>query len=70
MAVVTRVRESALRASSETARPLEAGRTLVDLFFDRAARWSHRPALRYTDGGLWRVISWAEYGDMEEMYVR
>jgi len=63
MAVLTRVRESAVRASPETAPPLEPGRTLVDMFFDRVARWSHRPALRYMDGGHWRVISWAEYGD-------
>jgi hypothetical protein len=70
MAVLTRVRESALRTSPETAPPLEAGRTLVDLFFDRVARWSPRPALCYMDGGHWRVISWGEYGDVEEMYVR
>jgi hypothetical protein len=70
MAVLTRVRESAVRASPEAAPPLEPGRTLVDLFFDRVARWSQRPALRYMDGGHWRVISWAEYGDVEEMYLR
>src|SRR5512132_2673517 len=42
---------------------MEPGRTLVDLFFDRVARWSERPALRYVDGDEWRAISWAEYGD-------
>lgn len=70
MAILTRVRESAFRTSPETAPPLEPGRTLVDLFFDRVARWSQRPALRYMAGRHWRVISWAESGDVEEMYVR
>jgi hypothetical protein len=70
VAVLTRVRESAVRASPESAPPLEPGRTLVDLFFDRVARWSQRPAVRYMDGDLWRVISWAGYDDVEEMYVR
>jgi long-chain acyl-CoA synthetase len=41
---------------------MEADRTLVDLFFDRAARWSERPALRYWQDGAWRPVSWAEYG--------
>jgi hypothetical protein len=70
VAVLTCVRESAVRASPESAPPLEPGRTLVDLFFDRVACWSQRPAVRYMDGDLWRVISWAEYGDVEEVYVR
>jgi long-chain acyl-CoA synthetase len=50
------------RAHPEAAPPLEAGRTLVDLFFDRASRWSERPALRYVHEGEWRPVSWAEYG--------
>jgi hypothetical protein len=70
VAVLTCVRESAVRASPESAPPLEPGRTLVDLFVDRVACWSQRPAVRYMDGDLWRVISWAEYGDVEEVYVR
>jgi hypothetical protein len=70
VAVLTRVREPAVRASPESAPPLEPGRTLVDLFFDRVGRRSQRPAVRYMDGDRWRVISWAEYGDVEEMYVR
>jgi hypothetical protein len=69
MAVLTRMRESAFRTSPETAPPREPGRILVDLSFDRVARSSQRPALRYMDGGHWRVTSWAEYGDVEEMYV-
>ena len=65
MAVSTspmRARVFARRARPEAAPPLEAGRTLVDLFFDRAARWSERPALRYVHEGEWRPVSWAEYG--------
>jgi long-chain acyl-CoA synthetase len=41
---------------------MEADRTLVDLFFDRAARWSDRPALRYRAGSEWRTVTWSEYG--------
>jgi long-chain acyl-CoA synthetase len=41
---------------------MEADRTLVDLFFDRAARWSERPALRYRPDGAWQTVTWAEYG--------
>lgn len=41
---------------------MEADRTLVDLFFDRAARWSERPALRYRAGDEWQAVTWAEYG--------
>jgi long-chain acyl-CoA synthetase len=63
MAVVTRMRALAGRTAPETAPPLEAGRTLVDLFFDRVARWSERPALRHMDGGAWRVITWGHYGE-------
>ena len=65
MAVLTPTRAKVLerRAGREAAPPMEAGRTLVDLFFDRVARWSQRPALRYVDGGVWRAITWAEYGD-------
>jgi long-chain acyl-CoA synthetase len=65
MAVLTPMRAKVLerRAGPEAAPPMEAGRTLVDLFFDRVARWSQRPALRYVDGGVWRAITWAEYGN-------
>jgi long-chain acyl-CoA synthetase len=42
--------------------PIEAGNTLVDLFFDRAARWSDRPALRHWEDGAWQTMTWAEYG--------
>jgi long-chain acyl-CoA synthetase len=41
---------------------MEADRTLVDLFFDRANRWSERPALRYRPDGAWQTVTWAEYG--------
>lgn len=50
------------RSAIEAAPPMEAGDTLVDLFFDRAARWSHRPALRHWQDGAWRTMTWAEYG--------
>ena len=65
MTVLTPMRARVLerRAGREPAPAMETGRTLVDLFFDRAGRWSQRPALRYMDGGAWRAISWAEYGD-------
>lgn len=42
--------------------PLQAGRTLVDLFFDRVDRWPDRTALRRREGGVWKTISWHEYG--------
>src|SRR5690606_2563747 len=42
--------------------PLQAGRTLVDLFFDRVDRWPDRTALRRRDGDSWQAISWHEYG--------
>jgi long-chain acyl-CoA synthetase len=42
--------------------PLQAGRTLVDLFFDRVDRWPNRTALRRREGGVWQAISWHEYG--------
>jgi long-subunit acyl-CoA synthetase (AMP-forming) len=41
---------------------MRAGDTLVDLFFDRAARWSHRPALRHWQDDAWQTMTWAEYG--------
>jgi long-chain acyl-CoA synthetase len=50
------------RAGRQEAPPLDAGHTLVDLFFDRVARWSERPALRFSDDGGWRAISWGDYG--------
>jgi hypothetical protein len=42
MAVLTPMRAKVLerRAGSEAAPPMEAGRTRVDLFLDRVARWS------------------------------
>src|SRR4029453_6115699 len=46
----------------EAAPSMEAGDTLVDLFFDRAARWSERPALRHWEHGAWQTMTWAEYG--------
>jgi long-chain acyl-CoA synthetase len=65
MAVLTPMRARVLerRVGQEAVPPMEVGRTLVDLFFDRVTRWSHRRALRYMDGGVWRAISWADYGD-------
>ena len=57
-----RVGVFARRAQPEEAPPMEAGRTLVDLFYDRAARWSERTALRYVREGAWEAVSWAEYG--------
>jgi long-subunit acyl-CoA synthetase (AMP-forming) len=56
------VRSLGRRVVGEAAPPMEAGRTLVDLFFDRVARWSQRPALRFWRGGGWRVVTWADYG--------
>ena len=50
------------RSHREEAPPLEAGQTLVDLFFDRAQRWSDRTALRYAEGDGWKPVTWAEYG--------
>jgi long-chain acyl-CoA synthetase len=50
------------RVGDEAAPPLESSETLVDLFFDRARRWSDRPALRYAEDGDWHVVSWDEYG--------
>jgi long-chain acyl-CoA synthetase len=50
------------RAGRQEAPPLDAGQTLVDLFFDRVARWSDRPALRFSDNGEWRAITWDDYG--------
>ena len=64
MSVVTS-RGSSLRVRRrlpEAAPPLDADGTLVDLFFDRVARWSDRPALRYRHGDVWEVVSWAGYG--------
>jgi hypothetical protein len=56
----------ARRTNLAAAPPMGAGRTLVDLFFDRAAHWSERPALRHMDGG---VID--RFRDLvEEMYAR
>jgi long-chain acyl-CoA synthetase len=49
-------------APPEEAPPLESGRTLVDLFFDRVERWPERPALRHAQDGQWEPITWADYG--------
>jgi long-chain acyl-CoA synthetase len=46
----------------EPAPPPDPGETLVDLFFDRVARWSDRVALRHVREGEWASITWAEYG--------
>jgi long-chain acyl-CoA synthetase len=63
MAVLTpRGPEPLGRSHHEVAPPMEADRTLVDLFFDRAARWSERPALRHRRDGAWLTVTWAEYG--------
>jgi hypothetical protein len=64
MALLTprRARSSGPPTPVEAAPPLEAGDTLVDLFFDRAARWSERPALRHWQDGAWQTMTWAEYG--------
>jgi len=53
--LLTPVRDRVLerRADREPAPPLEPGRTLVDLFLDRVARWSERAALRYVEGGIY-----------------
>ena len=64
MAVLTPrgARSSGSPTPVEAAPPMEAGDTLVDLFFDRAARWSERPALRHWEHGAWQTMTWAEYG--------
>ncbi|MGH9235134.1 MAG: AMP-dependent synthetase/ligase [Acidimicrobiales bacterium] len=64
MDVLTPVREKlgGRWARPEEAPPLESGRTLVDLFFDRVDRWPERPALRHVQDGEWRPITWTEYG--------
>jgi long-chain acyl-CoA synthetase len=51
------------RTPPEAAPPLDADGTLVDLFFDRVARWPDRPALRYRHGDAWEVVTWAGYGE-------
>jgi long-chain acyl-CoA synthetase len=56
------LRALGLRTKPEQAPPLEAGRTLVDLFFDRAARWPDRSALRHAEGDIWQSITWVAYG--------
>jgi long-chain acyl-CoA synthetase len=61
MAVITEMRP--WRRVEVEAPPFEAGRTIVDLFFDRVARWPDRPALRRREGDEWVSISWREYGD-------
>jgi long-chain acyl-CoA synthetase len=40
----------------------DAGQTLVELFFDRVARWPDRVALRHVHDDEWTPITWAEYG--------
>jgi long-subunit acyl-CoA synthetase (AMP-forming) len=51
------------RRGGPVAPPVPPGGTLVDLFFDRAARWPDRPALRHVEDGEWRTVTWAAYGD-------
>jgi long-chain acyl-CoA synthetase len=51
------------RRGGPVALPVPPGGTLVDLFFDRAARWPDRPALRHVEDGEWRTVTWAAYGD-------
>ena len=50
------------RSQPQAAPPMEVGRTLVDLFFDRTARWAERPALRHRQGDSWSSVTWADYG--------
>ncbi len=38
--------------------------TFPDLFFSRVARYQDRVALRHKDYGIWKRISWKEYGEM------
>ncbi|HET6950596.1 MAG TPA: long-chain fatty acid--CoA ligase [Acidimicrobiales bacterium] len=63
MAVLSPMRAITQRGGVPAAPPMEAGLTLVDLFFDRVARWPDRPALRYTSDGEWMSIRWATYGE-------
>ena len=56
-------RRGASGAVTEQAPPLDADRTLVDLFFDRARRWPDRPALRYVEDGAWQPLTWRDYGE-------
>ncbi|MCU0579127.1 MAG: AMP-binding protein, partial [Desulfobacterota bacterium] len=35
-----------------------------DLFFNQVARYQDRVALRHKDYGIWKRISWKEYGEM------
>jgi long-chain acyl-CoA synthetase len=60
--LTTRPRSRAPRAAVGPAPPPDPGQTLVDLFFDRVARWSDRVALRHVREGEWVPITWAEYG--------
>jgi long-chain acyl-CoA synthetase len=61
MAAITPATSRRAETVSE-APPLEAGQTLVDLFFDRAARWPQRPALRERRDDRWGATTWADYG--------
>ena len=50
------------RTAAGAAPPIEAGQTLVDVFFDRVERWSDRVALRHVHEGEWASVTWSEYG--------
>jgi len=41
----------------------EQPRTLPELFFSRVSQRGARAALRYKDLGIWRTVSWKEYGE-------
>lgn len=38
-----------------------AGRTIVDVFADNAARYGDRPAVHYREGSTWKTLTWSEY---------
>jgi long-chain acyl-CoA synthetase len=44
--------------------------TLVHIFFQRVKEFSYQPALRYKEGGVWRDISWREYGDRVRRFAK
>jgi long-chain acyl-CoA synthetase len=61
MASITHLVER--RHATQAGRTVVApGRTLVEVFDDRVARWPERPALRHNVDGRWHAISWARYG--------
>jgi long-chain acyl-CoA synthetase len=40
------------------------GETVLDVFRDDVQLLADRPALRYREGDAWRVVTWAEYGEL------